>query len=102
MRTLKSYEDWKHCITQLCGIPLTGPYVEQRLTALRDLANETTQKFVAMWGEPHRLCVIGWFEQAQREMGGREMGGQETGGQETGGQEAVGTHTDPPPSGRAQ
>ena len=70
MRALKSYEDWKHCITVLCGIPLTGPYIEQRLTTLRDPADSTTQKFVAMWGEQHRLRVIGWFEQAQQETGG--------------------------------
>lgn len=70
MMSLKSYEDWKHCITKLCGIPLTGPYIEQRLTDLRDPANNTTQKFVAMWGEQHRLRVIGWFEQAQQEKGG--------------------------------
>ena len=68
--TLSSYADWKHCITQLCGIPLTGPYIEERLTALRDPANHTTQKFVSMWGEDHRLRVIGWFEQAQQEQGG--------------------------------
>ena len=68
--TLKSYADWKHCITQLCGIPLTGPYIEERLTALRNPADHTTQKFVSMWGEDHRLRVIGWFEQAQQEQGG--------------------------------
>ena len=68
--TLKTYEDWKHCITQLCGIPLTGPYIEERLTALRDPADVMTQKFVEMWGEQHRLRVIGWFEQAQQEMAG--------------------------------
>ena len=72
--SLKSYDDWKHCITQLCGIPLTGPYIEQRLTALRDPADHTTQKFVSMWGEQHRLRVIGWFEQAQQEMGGAKAG----------------------------
>lgn len=71
---LKSYEDWKHCITMLCGIPLTGPYIEQRLAALRDPANNTTQKFVAMWGEQHRLRVIGWLEQAQQEMGATNTG----------------------------
>ena len=74
MTTLKSYEDWKHCITQVCGIPLTGPYIEQRLIALRDPANLTTQKFVAMWGDQHRLRVIGWFEQAQQETGGPDTG----------------------------
>ena len=71
MLALKSYEDWKHCITVLCGIPLTKSYIEQRLTALRDPANNTTQKFVAMWGEQHRLRVIGWFEQARQEVDGK-------------------------------
>ncbi len=71
---LKSYEDWKHCITQLCGIPLTGPFIDQRLAALRDPADMMTQKFVEMWGEQHRLRVIGWFEQAQQEMGGTTTG----------------------------
>ncbi len=68
MLALKSYEDWKHCITVLCGIPLTEPYIEQRLAELRDPSNGTTQKFVTMWGEDHRLRVVGWFEQAQQEM----------------------------------
>jgi hypothetical protein len=71
MQALKSYEDWKHCITVLCGIPLTRPYIEERLTALRDPADLSTQKFVATWGEQHRLCVIGWFEQAQQEVDGK-------------------------------
>ncbi len=70
MPALKSYEDWKHCITMLCGIPLTGPYIEQRPAALRDPANNTTQKFAGMWGDQHRLCVIGGFEQARQEKGG--------------------------------
>ncbi len=72
--SLKSYEDWKHCITQLCGIPLTGRYIEERLIALRDPADIMTQKFVEMWGEQHRLRVIGWFEQAQQETGGTNTG----------------------------
>ncbi|MEO1192420.1 MAG: hypothetical protein AAFY02_11730 [Pseudomonadota bacterium] len=74
MASLKTYADWKHCITVLCGIPLTPAFVEERLTALRDPSDLKTQKFVATWGEAHRLCVIGWFEQAQREMGGAEEG----------------------------
>lgn len=66
---LNSYEDWKHCITVSCGIPLTAPYIDQRLSALRDRADYATQKFVATWGESHRLRVIAWFEQAQQEQG---------------------------------
>lgn len=67
MVTLKRYEDWKHCISVLCGIPLTMPYIEKRLTALRDSADYTTQKFVATWGEQHRLRTIGWLGQSQQE-----------------------------------
>ena len=68
MDSLKTYDDWKHCITVLCGIPLTLPYVEQRLTALRDPADFGTQKFMSTWGEDHLSRVIGWFEQAEQEL----------------------------------
>ncbi len=68
MQSLKTYGDWKHCITVLCGIELTQSYVEQRLAALRDPADHRTQKFVATWGEAHLACVIDWFEQAEREL----------------------------------
>ena len=68
MQSLKTYDDWKHCITVLCQIPLTLTYVEQRLAALRDPADNGTQKFTATWGEDHLARVIGWFEQAEREL----------------------------------
>ena len=68
MQSLKTYDDWKHCITVLCGIPLTPDYVEECLAALRDPADFKTQKFVAAWGEAHLAHVIGWFEQAEREL----------------------------------
>ena len=68
MQSLKTYDDWKHCITVACRIELTPTYVEQRLTALRDPDDHRTQKFVATWGEAHLARVIGWFEQAEREL----------------------------------
>ncbi|MEM7192630.1 MAG: hypothetical protein AAF405_07120 [Pseudomonadota bacterium] len=68
MDSLRTYDDWKHCITVLCGIPLTSAYVESRLAALRDPADYSTQKFIATWGEGHRARVIEWFEQAQRDL----------------------------------
>ena len=42
--------------------------VEQRLAALRDLADHGTQKFIVTWGEAHRARIISWFEQAEREL----------------------------------
>ena len=65
---MKTYEDWKHCITVLCRIPLTSAYVEGRLAALRDPSDYGTQKFLAIWGEAHLERVIGWFEQAELEL----------------------------------
>ena len=64
---LKTYEDWKHCITVQCGIPLTLDYIEKRLTDLNDPSNYHTQKFVSLWGEPHRQQVIDWFQHAKQE-----------------------------------
>jgi hypothetical protein len=72
MQVPENYEDWKKCITVVCGIPLTRPYVEQRLIALRNPADYMTQNFVTIWGEPHRQRVIGWFERARREVAGTE------------------------------
>ena len=68
MQSLKTYDDWKHCITVLCRIPLTLAFVEQRLAALRDPADNGTQKFIAAWGEAHLARVVGWFEQSEREL----------------------------------
>ena len=62
-----NYEDWKHCITVLCGIPLTPDYIEKRILDLGDLNNFHTRKFVNMWGEEHRIHILGWFDRAKQE-----------------------------------
>ena len=65
---LDTYEEWKHCITVLCGIPLTLDYIEKRIAELNDLNNYHTKKFISLWGEPHLQKIIGWFEQAKQEI----------------------------------
>lgn len=65
---LRSYEDWKHCITQACGIPLTAAYIETRLAALDNPNDYGTQRFIQTWGEPHLLRVRGWFDEARAEL----------------------------------
>lgn len=70
MRGLGSYEDWKHCITVLCGIPLTPEFVERRLADLRDGTSHGTRQFVKSWGEAHLRRTVGWFERAKRELEG--------------------------------
>ncbi|WP_265975582.1 hypothetical protein [Brucella intermedia] len=65
MRPLKTFEDWKFCITEICKVPLTPDFVERRLKELCDPDAFETQKFVQSWGEKHLRQVIAWFEQAQ-------------------------------------
>ncbi|MEM9435441.1 MAG: hypothetical protein AAGA15_00250 [Pseudomonadota bacterium] len=64
----QNYEDWKHCITVKCGIPLTPSYVEERIAALSDEADYTTQKFIKRWGTAQHERTIGWFKQAAKEL----------------------------------
>lgn len=63
-----SYESWKYCITELCEVPLTADYIENRISALNDPNNDHTKKFVDAWGEPHLQKVITWFEKAAQEV----------------------------------
>lgn len=64
----KTYEDWKHCITVACGIPLTPSYVAERLAALQNPSDFHTQKFVNQWGRAHHARTVAWFEQAAKEL----------------------------------
>lgn len=68
MRPLRTYDDWKHCITDICDVPLTPDFIATRLTELRDTRHYNTRKFVGSWGEEHRKQVVAWFEQAEREL----------------------------------
>ena len=65
--TLASYEDWKHCISVSCGIPLTLDYIERRIRDLSDPGNSHTRKFIDHWGEEHRAYVLACFERARQE-----------------------------------
>ena len=67
-RPPENYADWKECITVYCGIPLTLAYVEQRLSALRDPSDYSTRRFIEIHGEAYLARIIGWFEQAEREL----------------------------------
>ncbi|MEM1073419.1 MAG: hypothetical protein AAF665_16395 [Pseudomonadota bacterium] len=63
-----SYEDWKHCITVKCDIPLTHQYVSERIAALNDRTNFHTQKFIDRWGAAHHAQTVAWFEKAAQEL----------------------------------
>ena len=65
----ENYEQWKHCITVECNIPLTPEFVAQRLKVWRDEKLEETARFRKLYGDQHWRAVIGWLEQAEQEVG---------------------------------
>ncbi|MEM6727366.1 MAG: hypothetical protein AAF618_02590 [Pseudomonadota bacterium] len=66
-----SYEDWKHCITVKCDIPLTPSYVDERIAALTDDRDYHTQKFKERWGVSHHARTLEWFKRAKEELAAR-------------------------------
>jgi hypothetical protein len=64
----QSYEDWKHCITVRCGIPLSAPYLKERIEALANPRDPMTARFVILYGPDHLARTRGWFEQALSEL----------------------------------
>lgn len=64
----QTYEDWRYCITILCGLELSAEFIEDRIGALNDPREFETQKFTASWGSAHRERVIEWFQRAGGEL----------------------------------
>lgn len=65
-----TYEQWRHCITVECRIPLTAAFVADRLSVWRTTDAEETIRFRRLYGDSHWQSVIAWFERAERELGG--------------------------------
>jgi hypothetical protein len=59
----ETYEQWRHCIIELCKQPLTAVYIDGRIKALSDSQDDSTRKFVKLYGEQQRLKTLQWFEQ---------------------------------------
>lgn len=64
----ETYEQWKHCITVLCGIKLTKKYLEKRIAIFTDKSNYETRKFIQLYGEKHTNQVLDWFVVASNEL----------------------------------
>lgn len=60
------YEEWRHCIQDICRIPLTPEFVDTRLRELADPGLHSTQQFLRHYGPEHLARVRAWFEQAAR------------------------------------
>lgn len=64
-----NYQQWRHCITEICRIPLTSEYIDQRLKSLTNPKDHTTQQFIQLYGEQQRQMTLQWFAKAKSEVG---------------------------------
>ncbi|MEM7401508.1 MAG: hypothetical protein AAF304_06120 [Pseudomonadota bacterium] len=64
----QNYEEWRHCITVDCGIPLTPAFISKRLAIWQDEDKEETKRFRKLYGDSHWKAVISWFKQAETEV----------------------------------
>lgn len=62
----QSYAEWRHALTQRCGINLTPDYARTRISALRNPSDQHTREFVAKYGEAYLQQIVRWFEEAER------------------------------------
>lgn len=60
-----TYAEWRYCIEEKCGIPLTLDFVSSRIESLQCASSENTKKFCKLYGEDYWRQVIAWFEQAR-------------------------------------
>jgi hypothetical protein len=60
----ETYAQWRHCITQECGIALTRAFAEERLAVWSDPDAEETRRFEQLYGAAHRERVRRWFAEA--------------------------------------
>ncbi len=57
----QTYEQWRHCITVECGIPLSRAFAEERLAVWSNPAHSETRRFEQLYGAAHRERVCQWF-----------------------------------------
>ena len=63
-----NYEEWEHCITVECDIPLTSDFVAERIEALQNMNDFHTLKFIDRWGKDHHARTLGWFREAEEKL----------------------------------
>ncbi|RFA25768.1 hypothetical protein CAI21_18565 [Alkalilimnicola ehrlichii] len=62
-----SYESWRYCIEEKCGIELTERYLRDRIEALADERDEYTRRYRRLYGDQQWQRVRSWFEKALQE-----------------------------------
>jgi len=57
----KTYNEWRECIVNDCGIALTVEFAQSRVSILKDSNHPETQKFKKLYGDEHLKNTLSWF-----------------------------------------
>jgi len=60
----QTFEEWEHCITVQCGIPLTPSFIAKRIAELEDESDFRTQQFIKTWDRDYHAKTVEWFRRA--------------------------------------
>lgn len=63
-----TYEEWRALLESNVGATVDASFVDERLKALRDPNDKTTETFAKVYGKDYLERVIGWYEQARKEL----------------------------------
>jgi len=63
----QNFEDWKFCIEEQCGIPLTLVFAQQRLAIYNNESLPETQRFISRYGQEHLQHIKEWFARIVKE-----------------------------------
>ena len=58
----QNYTEWRDCIENKCGIPLTPEFVNKRIDELGDTNLQATKEFINKYSEQHYHQVMEWFK----------------------------------------
>ncbi len=64
-----SSTEWRHCITEICEMPLGERCIRERLAALDDENDHKTRKFIELYGRKHWKQTKDWFTRALKDQG---------------------------------
>lgn len=62
-----TYQEWRDCIVNDCGIALTETFIQQRLDILKSESHQETKRLVSLYGKAHLEKLIAWFTAAGTE-----------------------------------
>jgi hypothetical protein len=57
----QTFEHWKYCIENDCGIELTKQFAAERLFVYENAENVETKKFIQLYSIQHLNNIIKWL-----------------------------------------